>query len=521
MAVELRDRIVLVGRLLTSLRGQGDAYGRVSAMQAAVLKGLLLQTSLSLEQTTDVVDAIGSVPWQCNQHRDEVLGALTAGPAVAIASRCTTSTTARRPLQDFGTVVNFYTEAQWGILLDDAAVPSHKLRVVIEHAHFLGLRCASETTIQKLTALFLCVSEGPLVARAMAASQKLSMTRHLKQELKKLGDSPPLVYLLALPLLPSELATQHPQVYEAVFKTTAPVAMKLDLNSFTEVLSTVRCRGQKLGSCSVVEGGNFGQVAAGFLQQMQQMQAMQMATYQALTGRAGQSPRMPIIMQSLLPGVAGSQSSSPPLQGELRIQDLRGQLQPAEQQLEEHHQRQQQQQQQQQQQSQQLLQLLSQPHQEQPAEQPQQQQQQQQKQQRQPAQEGPQKQEQQQLQQPHQEQPAEQPPNGKKPRLSVADSISLINSKLDERNSANKAGKASVKAKAKAKATPKATPALGGTWKPHFQVVESRKHVQCRTGLKGPGQYCSISFASAGSKEKAIMKAARWVKELEKKGKPC
>ena len=58
------------------------------------------------------------------------------------------------------------------------------------------------------------------------------------------------------------------------------------------------------------------------------------------------------------------------------------------------------------------------------------------------------------------------------------------------------------------------------SWKPFFDIVESRQHVQCRTGLKGPGQYRTISFTRAGSRAKAIDLAERWVKEQVKKGPP-
>jgi len=59
MAEKLGDRIVLVGRLLTALKSVGGAaYARTSELQAAAVKGLLLQASLSLEQSTEIVESI-------------------------------------------------------------------------------------------------------------------------------------------------------------------------------------------------------------------------------------------------------------------------------------------------------------------------------------------------------------------------------------------------------------------------------------------------------------------------------
>ena len=65
--------------------------------------------------------------------------------------------------------------------------------------------------------------------------------------------------------------------------------MKLDLASFADVMATVRCRGQRAGLSSSLDASSFGQLAAGFLQQMQQMQQMQLATYHALTNGPWQS----------------------------------------------------------------------------------------------------------------------------------------------------------------------------------------------------------------------------------------
>ena len=63
MAEKLGDRIVLVGRLLTALKSVGGAaYAWTSELQAAAVKGLLLQASLSLEQSTEIVESIVAVP---------------------------------------------------------------------------------------------------------------------------------------------------------------------------------------------------------------------------------------------------------------------------------------------------------------------------------------------------------------------------------------------------------------------------------------------------------------------------
>ena len=82
MAQQLLDRIRLVARLVSSLQGQGgQAYAQASATHAAVVKGQLMLPSLSLEQTTEISEELSKIPWQPPQHRDDVLLALSAGPA--------------------------------------------------------------------------------------------------------------------------------------------------------------------------------------------------------------------------------------------------------------------------------------------------------------------------------------------------------------------------------------------------------------------------------------------------------
>ena len=154
MAAALLHRCELVGRLLVALRGQGGtADASASATQVAALKGGLLQASLSLEQTAQVAEELSKIPWQRPSHRDEVLAALTAGPA-GVAE-----TSARRKLQDYTAVVNYFTDKQWELLLGTSG-PSHKLQMILNHVHCLGLRCASEPTIQRLMTLFLCATDG-------------------------------------------------------------------------------------------------------------------------------------------------------------------------------------------------------------------------------------------------------------------------------------------------------------------------------------------------------------------------
>ena len=71
-----------------------------------------------------------------------------------------------------------------------------------------------------------------------------------------------------------------------------------------------------------------------------------------------------------------------------------------------------------------------------------------------------------------------------------------------------------VKAKSKAKSK-----ASTGSARPHYCIERSRRAVQCRTGLKGPGQNQKFPFGEEGEAA-AVLKAKKWVRdklaELEK-----
>ena len=114
----------------------------------------------------------------------------------------------------------------------------------------------------------------------------------------------------------------------------------------------------------------------------------------------------------------------------------------------------------------------------------------------------------------------------------MEESIRLIEGGLEERNSQRRGGAAPAKAakvrlnvktqppkqKEQQKETthpahPKPQPYSKG---PHFTVERTRNCVQCRTGLKGKGQYHRIAFGSGGEAA-AVKKAQAWVAEQKRR----
>ena len=110
--------------------------------------------------------------------------------------------------------------------------------------------------------------------------------------------------------------------------------------------------------------------------------------------------------------------------------------------------------------------------------------------------------------------------------------MALISRKIGERNADNKEraaasknddadtgkgkckGTDTVKAKSKAKSK-----ASTGSVRPYYCIERSRRAVQCRTGLKGPGQNQKFPFGEEGEAA-AVLKAKKRVRdklaELEK-----
>ena len=239
---ELRARISLVHRLLVALQlSPGPGFSRASEDQSSVIANELVGARLSLEERTSLVEAVAQIPWQSSLHLEKVQMALAGAPATgaagAVGAGCS-----RRPMQHFEGIINYFTESQWVVLLSESVMASQKLRTLLEQAHALGLRCASELTVKKLTAMFLIAEGGPK-AQSMPTSQKLATSRLMKKELKALGDSPVKAFIKTMPTDPAFFRTQHPEVYNAVFHAEPPMPMKFSMQVFAQVLSTVKCRG--------------------------------------------------------------------------------------------------------------------------------------------------------------------------------------------------------------------------------------------------------------------------------------
>ena len=84
---ELCQHLEAVRRLLASMQGT-ECFAQASAMQATVLRGMIRQARLSVEESGELADVLRTVPW-CDPDRNSLLSfmAEVAAPSGAAGRR--------------------------------------------------------------------------------------------------------------------------------------------------------------------------------------------------------------------------------------------------------------------------------------------------------------------------------------------------------------------------------------------------------------------------------------------------
>ena len=109
--------------------------------------------------------------------------------AVARASTDASSESAVGKLQDFEHAAEYFTEQHWDFFLDTNASSESKLHHLLQHTAALGLRFPSETTVQKLVALYLAVTHGCDNATKIATQVKYDTVQFFKKKVKEFRKS--------------------------------------------------------------------------------------------------------------------------------------------------------------------------------------------------------------------------------------------------------------------------------------------------------------------------------------------
>ena len=262
--------------------GSSAKFSEASAAQSANLANEISAVSLSLEEATDVAEAVSKIVWHGNDGEAPLAAIISPGTGSVPCA----AALGRRQMQDYTHSTQYFTAQQWDLMLSSAAASNLKMSTLVDHVIALGLRCPSEATVQKLATMFFICSEGVNETKTMASAHKLAVVKHLKGLTKAQAKSNPLEYILVLPADLQVFKVKHLKTYEAVFPSEPPVLCRLDVGLVLDICSAVPMRSTRKRSLgSGLGGSGVLQMANGMMQQMQQMQQLQMATVAALQGR--------------------------------------------------------------------------------------------------------------------------------------------------------------------------------------------------------------------------------------------
>jgi hypothetical protein len=167
---------------------------------------------------------------------------------------------ARRAMQDYRMIIEYFFEEQWANLLDATYPSDAKLDVVIEKALSLDGRTLSESTKKWMMEFWLFVCGMAATLDETKKMYLISITRKMKQGAK--GYPRPAIHLIKLPP-PTELYALDPELYNRVFgaESPAPASTKIDEAKLLASDAMSRCRGGGAPSISTtlqVRSNSFG-----------------------------------------------------------------------------------------------------------------------------------------------------------------------------------------------------------------------------------------------------------------------
>lgn len=281
----LKARLNVAKSLLARARGDAELQA-LSQAQATTIISILQRHKLEFNQTSlaDLQALSLDVGWH-SSHRALVLSAFSPAPADRGAY------TVRRGMQDYDSMLDFFTPNEWQRLADKEVSVQSKRFLVMKRLLALGLRCPKEPTAKLALSLTLFMS---------TSSDTLpheDMKTHLsewKASFKKLAaqQNEPLVYLTRLPPAPAELLAEAPLLYKSAYGVVpdhSPTPCVANAAEIRQLDATIRCRGHstahRLATIQAIaspqqdsshSGMGFERLGHLFMQGMQQMQKQNM-----------------------------------------------------------------------------------------------------------------------------------------------------------------------------------------------------------------------------------------------------
>lgn len=225
-----------VAGFIKQLKG-APATAQVLEAQKVHIEGMVAQADLSVEQAGRIMAALGEIPWSAG-----VLAELTQVVAQRTLSAPSLPQLGRSRLQDYRSLVHYFSESEWAQLSSERVLSHCKLELVLGRSISLALRNPTEATFQALTSLHLACAEGYQKACNLNPQLKYNTLQHVKKVFRSIH-KPPLAHaILQLPASPSDLAKDYPALWSEVFGKQPPIDAKVSTIELEALGQTIPMR---------------------------------------------------------------------------------------------------------------------------------------------------------------------------------------------------------------------------------------------------------------------------------------
>ena len=291
----IRARVGAARVILEQNEGKAS-HPAISRVQASALADLLTHQELSPAARAAIAEAVCMMKW--HDGDSFALLEILAPPAPRPKGK-----KSRRDQQDYMSILGYFTDSIWKILLSPEESSTTKLALLIDFSISLGLRCPSEHSIHLLNSIWVVMSETSASLQRMSADAKHTLLLHTKRvfDQARLRASPPIAYIENLPAKPILLLQQQPNLFKTCYKEDSPIDPSIDLTTIFEFDMSYKCRGggtsaqqtkqlvqQEPVVASPIAGGNMLQFASMFMDRVEALQLGQQRMLEAFVGQPGE-----------------------------------------------------------------------------------------------------------------------------------------------------------------------------------------------------------------------------------------
>ena len=267
----LQQHLQGVQKLLASLKGQPCLQSVAVSQANSVAQGL---KGVSLN--TDNAAALNSLILEGGHWPSALAAELIEKIAEATSTIPQATSTDRTQNQDFQSVSEYFTMAQWHLFSDRSVVEDTKLDVMLDVCIGLGLRNPSEKTSQFLTMLWRLSVVGPEQLPGIVWADKLAWLHHVKSVFLKKASRvfSPKHWIKELPDSVLSFKASYPDVYGEIFSTSGPVKCPIPIATLKMHQKTFPCRNSKQPPKPILQhsaGSTDMQNVVGLISQVLQM----------------------------------------------------------------------------------------------------------------------------------------------------------------------------------------------------------------------------------------------------------